>query len=79
MIAVSNAMQKFPLLYKYPSPTQDTIININNTILENPDFYLQVLHLMNKMDLRAPFRRAKRQNRILNKVSTYLMMETSND
>ncbi|GIY86653.1 RNA-binding region-containing protein 3 [Caerostris darwini] len=45
-----------PLLkYKYPSPTPTIIQNISNALASVPKFYVQVLHLMNKMNLPAPF------------------------
>ncbi|PIK35870.1 putative RNA-binding protein 40 [Apostichopus japonicus] len=50
---------KYPLnpslKYSYPRPTQQIIINIANTLAAVPPFYNQVLHLMNKMNLPAPF------------------------
>lgn len=45
-----------PLLkYKYPVPTPTTIQNICHALASVPKFYTQVLHLMNKMNLPAPF------------------------
>ncbi|KAG8187167.1 hypothetical protein JTE90_020042 [Oedothorax gibbosus] len=45
-----------PLLkYKYPPPTPSIIQNISHALASVPKFYTQVLHLMNKMNLPAPF------------------------
>lgn len=45
-----------PLLkYKYPPPTPTIIQNICHALASVPKFYTQVLHLMNKMNLPAPF------------------------
>ncbi|GFQ75939.1 RNA-binding region-containing protein 3 [Trichonephila clavata] len=45
-----------PLLkYKYPPPTPTIIQNISHALASVPKFYTQVLHLMNKMNLPAPF------------------------
>ncbi|XP_015929269.1 RNA-binding region-containing protein 3 [Parasteatoda tepidariorum] len=45
-----------PLLkYKYPAPTPTIIQNISHALASVPKFYTQVLHLMNKMNLPAPF------------------------
>lgn len=45
-----------PLLkYKYPPPTPTVIQNISHALASVPKFYTQVLHLMNKMNLPAPF------------------------
>ncbi|XP_059165684.1 RNA-binding region-containing protein 3-like [Physella acuta] len=43
------------LRYLYPPPTPSILRNIMNTLAAVPKFYVQVLHLMNKMDLPAPF------------------------
>ncbi|CAG5124332.1 unnamed protein product [Candidula unifasciata] len=43
------------LRYSYPPPTQSILTNILNALAAVPKFYVQVLHLMNKMDLPAPF------------------------
>ncbi|RUS87716.1 hypothetical protein EGW08_004557 [Elysia chlorotica] len=43
------------LYYLYPPPTPSTLTNIMHTLAAVPRFYVQVLHLMNKMDLPAPF------------------------
>lgn len=45
-----------PLLkYKYPPATPTIIQNISHALASVPKFYTQVLHLMNKMNLPAPF------------------------
>lgn len=45
-----------PLLkYRYPPPTVTIIANISHALAAVPKFYNQVLHLMNKMNLPAPF------------------------
>ncbi|KAK6184007.1 hypothetical protein SNE40_006556 [Patella caerulea] len=41
--------------YVYPSPTVTILTNIANALAACPKFYTQVLHLMNKMNLPAPF------------------------
>ncbi|XP_035215769.1 RNA-binding region-containing protein 3-like [Stegodyphus dumicola] len=43
------------LKYKYPPPTPTIIQNIAHALASVPKFYTQVLHLMNKMNLPAPF------------------------
>ena len=45
-----------PLLrYAYPPPTADTLARICAALRATPRFYTQVLHLMNKLSLPAPF------------------------
>ncbi|XP_063062200.1 RNA-binding region-containing protein 3 [Engraulis encrasicolus] len=43
------------LKYLYPPPSSAVITNITNALLSVPKFYVQVLHLMNKMNLPCPF------------------------
>lgn len=43
------------LKYKYPKPNRATINNIAHALSSVPKFYIQVLHLMNKMNLPPPF------------------------
>ncbi|KAM4722053.1 RNA-binding region-containing protein 3 [Rhinophrynus dorsalis] len=43
------------LKYLYPPPTSTILTNIANALASVPKFYVQVLHLMNKMNLPAPF------------------------
>ncbi|ORX41981.1 hypothetical protein BCR36DRAFT_587560 [Piromyces finnis] len=43
------------LKYQYPPPNPDIIINIMNAIVAVPKLYIQVIHLMNKMNLPPPF------------------------
>ncbi|XP_005097090.1 RNA-binding region-containing protein 3 [Aplysia californica] len=43
------------LRYQYPPPTPSILTNIMHALAAVPKFYVQVLHLMNKMDLPAPF------------------------
>ncbi|OUM70129.1 hypothetical protein PIROE2DRAFT_1813 [Piromyces sp. E2] len=43
------------LKYQYPPPNPDIIINIMNAIVAVPKLYVQVIHLMNKMNLPPPF------------------------
>ena len=52
-----NVNHAFPshLTYKYPDPNITTLTNIANAMATVPKFYIQVLHLMNKMNLPAPF------------------------
>ncbi|KAI5062294.1 hypothetical protein GOP47_0022833 [Adiantum capillus-veneris] len=46
------------LEYAYPPPDGNILTNIVNALIAVPGFYTQVLHLMNKMNLPAPFRPA---------------------
>ncbi|XP_055522026.1 RNA-binding region-containing protein 3, partial [Leucoraja erinacea] len=43
------------LRYLYPPPTSIILANIANAMASVPKFYVQVLHLMNKMNLPSPF------------------------
>ncbi|KAG0487868.1 hypothetical protein HPP92_006679 [Vanilla planifolia] len=43
------------LEYAYPPPDGNILTNIVNALIAVPRFYTQVLHLMNKMNLPAPF------------------------
>lgn len=43
------------LHYMYPPPTVSILTNIANALASYPKFYVQVLHLMNKMNIPAPF------------------------
>ncbi|XP_044157436.1 RNA-binding region-containing protein 3 [Bufo gargarizans] len=43
------------LKYLYPPPTSTVLANIANALASVPKFYVQVLHLMNKMNLPSPF------------------------
>ena len=43
------------LCYLYPPPSVSTLTNIANALASHPRFYVQVLHLMNKMNIPAPF------------------------
>ena len=43
------------LYYLYPPPSVSTLTNIANALASHPRFYVQVLHLMNKMNIPAPF------------------------
>lgn len=60
--ATSNDESRLPssnpdpsLHYLYPPPTQNTLNNISHALVAVPQFYIQVLHLMNKMNLPPPF------------------------
>lgn len=46
------------LEYAYPPPDGHILTNIVNALIAVPRFYTQVLHLMNKMNIPAPFRMA---------------------
>lgn len=46
------------LEYVYPPPDGNILNNIVNALIAVPRFYTQVLHLMNKMNIPAPFRAA---------------------
>lgn len=43
------------LKYLYPPPSNSILTNITHTLISVPKFYVQVLHLMNKMNLPCPF------------------------
>ncbi|XP_068055778.1 RNA-binding region-containing protein 3 [Anomalospiza imberbis] len=43
------------LRYLYPPPSSAILANIANALASVPKFYVQVLHLMNKMNLPPPF------------------------
>ncbi|XP_031439754.1 RNA-binding region-containing protein 3 isoform X2 [Clupea harengus] len=43
------------LKYLYPPPSSAVVTNITHALLSVPKFYVQVLHLMNKMNLPCPF------------------------
>ncbi|CAB3982801.1 RNA-binding 40 [Paramuricea clavata] len=43
------------LHYVYPPPNPSIITNIANSLICVPKFYVQVLHLMNRLNLPAPF------------------------
>lgn len=43
------------LRYKYPKATRRTVANIGVELLQNPAFYTQVIHLMNRLNLTPPF------------------------
>lgn len=43
------------LKYLYPPPSNSILTNITHAIISVPKFYVQVLHLMNKMNLPCPF------------------------
>lgn len=43
------------LRYYYPPPSSTTLSNITHALMSVPKFYVQVLHLMNKMNLPCPF------------------------
>ncbi|KAK8811548.1 hypothetical protein WA158_003282 [Blastocystis sp. Blastoise] len=45
-----------PILeYQYPPVSEDIIKNISHALIAVPQFYIQVCHLMNKMNLPPPF------------------------
>ncbi|CAI9764310.1 unnamed protein product [Fraxinus pennsylvanica] len=46
------------LEYAYPPPDGNILTNIVNALIAVPRFYTQVLHLMNKMNIPAPFHTA---------------------
>ncbi|KAM4718415.1 RNA-binding region-containing protein 3 isoform 1-T3 [Anableps anableps] len=43
------------LKYLYPPPSNSILTNITHALIVVPKFYVQVLHLMNKMNLPCPF------------------------
>ncbi|KAK7881639.1 hypothetical protein WMY93_030048 [Mugilogobius chulae] len=43
------------LKYLYPPPSNTILVNIMHALISVPKFYVQVLHLMNKMNLPCPF------------------------
>ena len=65
---MENCFQKPPLFYKYPAPTKHTILNINNSILKSPEFYIKLCHLMNLTDMPIPFKPCIKKYRFLSKV-----------
>ncbi|VAH16785.1 unnamed protein product [Triticum turgidum subsp. durum] len=54
----ANQAQSVLNRYAYPPPDGNILTNIVNSLIAVPRFYTQVLHLMNKMNLPAPFRTA---------------------
>lgn len=50
-----NYPRKPNCYYLYPPPSVSTLTNIANALASHPRFYVQVLHLMNKMNIPAPF------------------------
>lgn len=50
-----NQPPPYHLRYSYPDPNPHILSNIANALACNPKFYYQVLHLMNRMNLPAPF------------------------
>ena len=51
----SSSISDPSLHYLYPPPTQNTLNNISHALVAVPQFYIQMLHLMNKMNLPPPF------------------------
>lgn len=50
-----NQPPPYHLHYSYPDPNPHILSNIANALVCNQKFYYQVLHLMNRMNLPAPF------------------------
>ena len=50
------------LHYLYPPPTPHTLSNITHALVTIPQFYIQVLHLMNKMNLPPPFTQSSQKS-----------------
>lgn len=50
------------LHYLYPPPTTQTLSNISHALVAVPQFYIQVLHLMNKMNLPPPFSKSSEKS-----------------
>lgn len=50
------------LHYLYPPPTTQTLNNISHALVSVPQFYIQVLHLMNKMNLPPPFSKSSEKS-----------------
>lgn len=63
------------LRYLYPPPTPSILSNIVHALAAVPKFYVQVLHLMNKMDLPAPFGMITQKPPIAPDVSTNLVTD----
>ncbi|KAI9022179.1 hypothetical protein CLU79DRAFT_751526 [Phycomyces nitens] len=64
-IAPSLGLQYPPnphLCYRYPDPNPEILSNIMHAIGSVPRLYVQVLHLMNKMNLPPPFRPVDRDS-----------------
>ncbi|XP_063684595.1 RNA-binding region-containing protein 3-like [Bolinopsis microptera] len=51
----TESLPDHSLHYLYPPPTSQTLSNISHALVAVPHFYIQVLHLMNKMNLPPPF------------------------
>ncbi|XP_025193071.1 RNA-binding protein 40-like [Melanaphis sacchari] len=60
------------LHYSYPDPNPYILSNIANALAYNQKFYYQVLHLMNRMNLPAPFEPV-----IGNPLSKFMKIETA--
>lgn len=67
-----NHPPPYHLRYRYPDPNPHILSNIAHTLASNNKFYYQVLHLMNRMNLPAPFEPV--EGRSLNQ---YLTTETA--
>lgn len=50
-----NQPPPYHLRYSYPDPNPHILSNIASSLASNQKFYYQVLHLMNRMNLPAPF------------------------
>ncbi|KAJ4828924.1 hypothetical protein Tsubulata_027870 [Turnera subulata] len=55
---LGTGQRGFDFRYAYPPPDGNILTNIVNALIAVPRFYTQVLHLMNKMNIPAPFRMA---------------------
>ncbi|XP_058119903.1 uncharacterized protein LOC131281504 [Anopheles ziemanni] len=67
------------LLYRYPKHTPSILANICSELASNTPFYYQVLHLMNKMNLKAPFPRLDPEKEASTSGSVPLPNQTTSD
>lgn len=63
------------LKYKYPDPNPNIFINIIQAMLSHKPFYVQTLHLMNKMSLDSPFHERQIAVQSFKEMFRYLFLE----
>ncbi|XP_065584740.1 RNA-binding region-containing protein 3-like isoform X2 [Artemia franciscana] len=62
------------LLYLYPPPNPDILLNIIDALTKYPKLYNQVLHLMNKMSLPPPFSKCENAQSVLKRFDSYISL-----
>ncbi|KAK2722595.1 RNA-binding region-containing protein 3-like isoform X1 [Artemia franciscana] len=62
------------LLYLYPPPNPDILLNIIDALTKYPKLYNQVLHLMNKMSLPPPFCKCENAQSVLKRFDSYISL-----